>query len=169
MDRIITNLAKMRRNANLTIDDLARLVGTSKQTVMKLESGVGVQLSIMLRISVIFDVPVEELLQPSTIDEKKQKPLNDTITVNIVKEMRAARKLSQPQLAEKIGISEHAIINVEKRFNTHEVRYSIAKKIANGLSFNTSDLFFIVDKDLPSEQLETIVKLRTSNLLEKLK
>ncbi|WP_429949413.1 helix-turn-helix transcriptional regulator [Enterococcus sp. AZ101] len=169
MDRTITNLAKMRRKASLTIDDLARLVSTSKQTIMKLESGAGVQLNIMLRISVIFDVPVEELLQPSTIDEKKQKPLNDTITVNIVKEMRAARKLSQPQLAEKIGISKQAIINVEKRFNTHEVSYSIAKKIANGLGFNISDLFFIVDKDLPSEQLETIVNHRTSNLLEKLK
>lgn len=166
MDRITTNLAKMRRKANLTIDDLALLVGTSKQTIMKLESGSGVQLNIMLRISLIFDAPVEELLKPATIAKQKLEPLSDTITINIVKEMRAARKLSQPKLAEKIGISKQAIINVEKRSNAHEVSYSIAEKIASGLSFNISDLFFIVDKDLSTEQLETIVKLRISYLLK---
>lgn len=169
MDRQITNLAKMRRKANLTIDDLARLVSTSKQTIMKLESGSGVQLNIMLRISVIFDVPVEELLKPSVIAQKNQEPLNETKTMNIVKEMRVARKLSQPKLAEKIGISKQAIINAEKRISTHEVSYSIAEKIANGLGFNISDLFFIVDKDLPPEQLETIMNCRISKLLERLK
>lgn len=169
MDRQITNLAKMRRKANLTIDDLARLVSTSKQTIMKLESGTGVQLNIMLRICTIFDVQVEELLKPSTIVQNNQEPLNDTKTVNIVKEMRAARKLSQPKLAEKIGVSKQAIINVEKRSDRHEVSYSIAEKIANGLGFAISDLFFIVDKDLPSGQLETILNHRISILLEKLK
>lgn len=169
MDRQITNLAKMRRKANLTIDDLARLVSTSKQTIMKLESGTGVQLNIMLRICTIFDVQVEELLKPSTIVQNNQEPLNDTKTVNIVKEMRAARKLSQPKLAEKIGVSKQAIINVEKRSDRHEVSYSIAEKIANGLGFAISDLFFIVDKDLPSEQLDTILNHRISILLEKLK
>ncbi|WP_375180244.1 helix-turn-helix transcriptional regulator [Enterococcus rotai] len=169
MDKTITNLATMRRTANLTIDDLARLVSTSRQTIMKLESGAGVQLNTMLRISLLFDVPVEELLKPATIPLKKQEPLNDTITMNIVKEMRTARKLSQLELAEKIGISKPAIILVEKRFNDYKVSYSIAEKIANGLGFNISDLFFIVDKNLSSEQLETIIYHRTSSLMERLK
>ena len=51
-----------------------------------------------------------------------------------IRQLRKAKKLTQEQLAEMIGIDEKHLSRIEKGY--HSPKYSIMQKLANALDFN---------------------------------
>ena len=66
-------LYKLRMKANLTQEDLANKLGVTNKAISKWENGKAKPTTNMLKkISVLFNVPIEKLLQIKDIEEKKQ-------------------------------------------------------------------------------------------------
>ncbi|WP_027351999.1 helix-turn-helix transcriptional regulator [Desulfotomaculum nigrificans] len=62
MAKLITNLKKYRIQANLSQDELARLVGVRRETIVHLEAGrYNPSLKLAYDIAKIFNVSIEEI------------------------------------------------------------------------------------------------------------
>lgn len=69
--RLEENIVRLRTEKRLTQEELADLLGVSRQSVSKWESGASVpELDKLIRLSEIFEITVDELVKGNTITEK---------------------------------------------------------------------------------------------------
>lgn len=67
-------ISKLRKNKNLTQQELANQLGVSPKTISKWETGNGLpDISMLKKISKTFDITIEELLEGNTITKEKKK------------------------------------------------------------------------------------------------
>lgn len=63
---MINNIRERRQQRALTQQDLARLVGVSRQTINAIETGkFDPSLSLAFKLSAVFEQPVEALFEPT--------------------------------------------------------------------------------------------------------
>lgn len=74
-------LAKARTDAGLSVSDMARLIGTSRQTISRYESGHlgkrGVPRSVLMAYSTLTGVPIEWLLGLPHTDDVLRRPTSE--------------------------------------------------------------------------------------------
>lgn len=63
-DKWLSNLKRIRKNAHLTQEDLAKCVGVRRETISQLESGKGnPSLLTVLKLAKYLETPVDELFK----------------------------------------------------------------------------------------------------------
>ena len=120
-------LHEMRERRGMSLGDLGHLLGVSRRTISKYESGMGTTLDVAIRIEEVFDVGVVE-----SIDILMHEPQKD-------KEPREKRDLQKPPIPigflEELGMKLHTLRGAPFQalvtFNEHTIftGYGTAQKV----------------------------------------
>ena len=117
-ENFTSNIKKLRKEYNLSLLQLAREVGYSKNTISLWEIGTRTPCAdAIIILSRYFQVSTDYLLKVS--DDNTMLHRSDDFEVDMsifnkrLKELRLQKKLSQDRLADKTGISQSAIGNWE--------------------------------------------------------
>lgn len=120
-------LHEMRERRGMSLGDLGHLLGVSRRTISKYESGMGTTLDVAIRIEEVFDVGVVE-----SIDILTHEPQKD-------KEPREKRDLQKPPIPigflEELGMKLHTLRGAPFQalvtFNEHTIftGYGTAQKV----------------------------------------
>lgn len=79
-------ISNLRRGKNLTQEQLGELLGVSRQSVSKWESGLAFPETIhLIELSKIFDCSIDYLLKEETIQSNNIKPSSETQVVGLIR------------------------------------------------------------------------------------
>lgn len=128
----MNNIKSLRKEKNLTVEQLAKKIGVAKSSVSAWENGKSeIRGKNLKKLSDFFDVSESYLLG---YIERPSLP-------NRLRELRKEKKISIEQLSTKVGIDEGRIIALESREDFQNIKkndayYSDVKKLAD--FFNTT-------------------------------
>lgn len=128
----MNNIKSLRKEKNLTVEQLAKKIGVAKSSVSAWENGKSdIRGKNLKKLSDFFDVSESYLLG---YIERPSLP-------NRLRELRKEKKISIEQLSTKVGIDEGRIIALESREDFQNIKkndayYSDVKKLAG--FFNTT-------------------------------
>jgi putative transcriptional regulator len=91
------SLRRLRDEHNLSLGDMATLLGVSRRTISKYESGMGTTLEVAIRIEELFDLPIIE-----AIDLLARE-------IQIPQEQPAAEDVNLPSDFERMGLEMHGM------------------------------------------------------------
>lgn len=129
---MMNNIKSLRKEKNLTVEQLAKKIGVAKSSVSAWENGKSeIRGKNLKKLSAFFDVSESYLLG---YIERPSLP-------NRLRELRKEKKISIEQLSTKVGIDEGRIIALESREDFKNIKkndayYSDVKKLAD--FFNTT-------------------------------
>ncbi|VEE82199.1 helix-turn-helix domain-containing protein [Enterococcus hirae] len=134
-------LKKLRLEKKLTLEELAKIIGTTKTTLSRYENGErSPKLQIVGALANYFNVDMTWL---SGLEDNNQHPpellsLDKKIAANI-KKIRTQKQLSKEHVADKVGISvqELTLYEEQQKTFTIDVVFNFAKAL--GVTFD--DLF----------------------------
>lgn len=161
------NIKKYRLKKGLTLEALAELVGTSKQTIQRYESGVigNIPSDKIEKISEILTVSPAILMGwERELNEQEKEDSNIEIAQKI-KERREYLNLSQEDLANKLGYKSRSSIN-KIEMGLSDIPFSKIKDFAKALETTPAHLMGWTEEEERINLLNKREKLQYDELMK---
>lgn len=161
------NIKKYRLKKGLTLEALAELVGTSKQTIQRYESGVigNIPSDKIEKISEILTVSPAILMGWERELNEQEKEENNTEIAQKIKERREYLNLSQEDLANKLGYKSRSSIN-KIEMGLSDIPFSKIKDFAKALETTPAHLMGWTEEEERINLLNKREKLQYDELMK---
>lgn len=128
-------LKELRERRGLSQEQLAKIIGVDRTTIVKYETGASRPTRYLKKIAHYFDVTTDYLLGEEELTPKKGGLV---MLSNKLKELRAKKDMSQAELAEILGVTQQAVGRWEKDLNMPDLE--MLNKIADYFHVTTDEL-----------------------------
>lgn len=161
------NIKKYRLKKGLTLEALAELVGTSKQTIQRYESGVigNIPSDKIEKISEILTVSPAILMGWERELNEQEKDDSNIEIAQKIKERREYLNLSQEDLANKLGYKSRSSIN-KIEMGLSDIPFSKIKDFAKALETTPAHLMGWTEEEERINLLNKREKLQYDELMK---